>query len=321
MLAPLDEPQSICDLIGVAFRIWRRNLPLIIRQLMLPTIIYFIASTIFQCCLSYGITPGADLGRILAASALGFISGLFYLFSLFFIAVRQLALLRLFAGFSSDWSKADAYSKKKVWWIVGLSLITGLLSSVVVGIWVCVILLSAALTGTGPLGVIGGTAGIVVGIIGLSATVLVLLLLSHMGFSLLACEDCSFFGVIGRAFFWTFKNFARVLAFGFIYFVTITVVTVPVSLPILIASVADVSVHQYQSGAASAAGDSKLSIGTMIFVQVWESFCSLLLRPAGLLCFGMFYLDLRQRVEGFDIARKLNQLKSDYGASDGIQGH
>lgn len=324
MLAPMDEPLGLCDIIGLAFRIWRRNLGLIVRSLLFPTIIYFVASTAFQWCLTYGISAGAELPRIITIVCLGVVSVLFYIGSLFFIALRQMALLRLFTGFSSDWQKALAYARKKLWWMVGLTAISVLLSSVIVGIWVCVILLSAALTGAGPAGAIAGFTGIAIGGFGFVVTVFILMLLSLMGFSVLACEETSFFGVIGRAFHWTFKYFSRVLAFSFIYWVIFLVVTVPVSLPILIASVADMSIQQIQSGAsaaAAAAGDAKLSLPVMIFVQVWESFCSLLLRPVHLLCFGLFYLDLRQRIEGLDITRKLNELKSSYGAADGIQGH
>jgi hypothetical protein len=183
------------------------------------------------------------------------------------------------------------------------------------------IVLSGALSAAGAAGALAGGAGMVFAITGMFITIGLLLLVSMMGFSVLACEDTTFFGVIGQAFKWTFKYFGRVICFGFIFYIIFTVITMPVSLPIVLASVGDMAVHQIQTGAPAGA-DYKISLPVMLFIQGWEGFCSLLLRPVTVISFGLFYLDLRQRVDGLDMYRKLRVLKlASDGAENGLQGH
>lgn len=247
-----------------------------------------------------------------------FASGIAYLFSFAWLSLRQLALIRLFTGFAPDWQKAVAFANKRLWWLVGLLVLTFLLSTVVIGIWVCLFVISAALMATGPVGAVAGTVGMVAGVILGILTAGVLMLVGMMGYSILACEDkVGFFGIISQAFSWTFKHFGRVLCFSFIYYVVFTVVSLPVSLPIIAASALDTYFGQLHSGVDA----YKPSIAVLIFMQAWEGIASLLLRPVSMLCFGLLYLDLRQRADGLDMLKKLESLKQEFlGADNGIQG-
>lgn len=316
----VEQPQGLCDLIGLAFRIWRSNLKLIFRSLLMPTIFFFASIGAVQWCIIYGVSNNSDLPKIIATIGLGLVAVIVYLIALTWLAVQQLALVRLFTGFAPDWPRAIAFAKKKIWWLVGLFFISAMMSSVVMGIWICMLVLSGAVANTGAGGAALAAIGMLFSISGLFISIGLLILISMMGFSVVACEDTTFFGVIGQAFRWTFKHFGRVFCFGFIFYVIFSVVSMPVSLPVIAASVADMAYHQIQTG-APAASDYKTSLPVMLFIQVWEGICSLLLRPLTVISFGLLYLDLRQRVDGIDMTSKLGELKLAVdGAEHGIQG-
>lgn len=309
---PMSEPLGLCDLIGLAFRIWRQNLGLIFRSLITPTIFYFASTTLLQWTISYGANASSDLPRILSMVGLAFLSCIVFVISLIFLSVRQLALVRLFSGFASTWEQALAYSRKRTLWLVGLFAVTAILSMVIFGILICVIALAAVATKWGPAASLLGAGGIITGIFLLIIAVGLLMVLSLMGFSVLACEDTDFFGVIGRTMHWTFKNFGRVMCFSIIFYVIMSAISLPVSLPVVVLTIADMTWQQIQTG-ASAAGDAKLSLGVMLFVQFWDGLSSLLLRPVSFISFGLLYLDLRQRNDGLDLACRLQELSAKSG--------
>ncbi len=319
--SPLSGPQGICDLIGLAFNIWRKNIPLIFQTLILPTIFFFAASTGLQWCITYGISNNSDLPRILTTLGIGLVSVAVWSIAFTILSARQIALIRFLTGFSPDWQTALAFGKKRIPWLVGLFMISALISTVVIGIWICVIAISAAFVKAGPAGMVMGVCGTIFGLFAFIGSILLIMLLSLSGFSILALEkNCSFFGVVGEAFRWTFKSFFRVFAFGFIFYIVYTIVTLPLSLPVVIASCLDVGTQQ--TAAASAGSEYKVSMGVLIFIQCWEAVCSLLLRPVLSFAFALLYLDLRQRTDGIDLNLKLKELKKPLEQADyGLQGY
>lgn len=313
---PIDQNFGLCDLISLAFRIWRKNLKFIFKALITPTVLYFVCVSVLQWCVSYGFKSGA--GMIAVSIGLVLLSGIGYLGSLIFMAIRQIALLRYLIGFSSSWEKAEAFAKSRWTWLLGLTAVSVGVSGVLLGVWVCVMVLSAVVSAKSSAAAIFAAVGIFVGMIGFFISLMFIGLLTVMGFSVLSCEEDSFFGLIGRTFHWTFKYFGRVTAFACVFYIVFSIVTVPVSIPVVFASVADVALRQAQG---TMSPDSELSLGVLIFVQAWEAITGLLLRPVTLLCFGLFYLDLRQRAEGLDILRRLNLLKAAQGAGNEPSGH
>lgn len=314
----MEQPVGLCDLIGLAFRIWRAHLPLILKTLWLPTVFFYVGATTLQWCFTYGITAGSEMPKILGIVSIGLLALAVYLISSVILYTKQLAMVRYFTGFSNDWQKSLLYAKKKTWWVLGYFAISVLMWSVLIGIWVCAMVLSGVFAGAGgPAGAVIGSMGIIFGVFGMIITIGLMTMVSLMGLSVLSCEETTFFGVIGQSFHWTFKHFGRVLCFGCVFYVVFWAVTMPVSLPVIIVSVVDSMMKQ---GLGGAAADYKVSIPAMIFIQLWEGLSSLLLRPVTMISFGLLYLDLRQRADGLDLTRKLNELiAASSGDVDGIQ--
>lgn len=316
---PMDQPLGLCDVVGLAVRIWRKNLGLILRALMMPTIMLAISTSVLQFCLQYGFSGFSDFPRTVAFIGAAFAAFLLYIFALFYLAVQEIALVRLFTGFAPDWEKARAFSMKRLPWVIGLSFINLMIWGVILAIFFCIIGISTfsmSLPGAGP---VLGTVGMIVGFFGIIVTISVMLLYMLMGFAVIACEETTFFGVIGRTFNWVGRYFGRTLCFGFIFYTIFTAISMPVSLPVVVVSVIDAM----QAGAHATAGaEPKLSMPVLMFVQVWESICGLLLRPLTVLSFGLYYLDLRQRADGLDLFRKLRVMKEQFASvgENGLQG-
>jgi hypothetical protein len=51
------------------------------------------------------------------------------------------------------------------------------------------------------------------------------------------------------------------------------------------------------------------NLPSQIFATVWRSAANLLLSPMAFFGFGLFYLDLRMRSDGFDITRRLELME------------
>ncbi|MBX9689745.1 MAG: hypothetical protein K2X27_23755 [Candidatus Obscuribacterales bacterium] len=319
---PMEQPSGLCDLIGLGFRLWRQNLPVIFRAVIIPNLILFSASAVFQWAITYGFSSVGDFQKIIGTVVLIALASVAYLGAGFFYALRQLALVRYLTGFAETFEAADIYARKRWLDLFGLYSINAALILVFSAIWGCIMGLSAALTAAaGPLGAVVGSVGIAIAVFGLVLTVCVAMLFGLMGVSVLACEEGNFAQILNSTFRWTFKYFGRALCFSGVYYIVLSAVSVPVSIPIVIASATDVLVHQVQAGAAGMA-DYKISLLALIFEQFWEGLCSLLLRPVLAISYGLFYLDLRQRVDGIDLMAKIKALKAAYiGAADGPQGY
>lgn len=285
----------------------------------MPTILLAISTTVLQFCLQYGFSGFSDFPRTVGIIGAAFSSFLLYIFALFYLAVQEIALVRLFTGFAPDWEKARAFSMKRLSWVIGLSFINLMMWGVLIAVFFCIIGISTFSMSLPAAGPVLGTIGMIVGFFGIVITVSLMLLYLLVGFAVIACEETTFFGVIGRTFNWVGRYFGRTICFGFVFYIIFTAVSMPVSLPVVVVSVLDA----WQSGSHAAAGaEPKLSMPVLMFVQVWESVCGLLLRPLTVLSFGLYYLDLRQRSDGLDLFRKLRIMKEHYAGigENGLQG-
>jgi hypothetical protein len=165
----------------------------------------------------------------------------------------------------------------------------------------------------GSTGQAGLVAGIVLGFacsLGLLGTVVLACLYWYLLQPVLACEETTFWGVMGRTFQILFRNFGRVFGFSFIMYVVMAAASVPVSLPVAVLTLADIYIRQMNGGHAADAATP--SIAVIIFAQFWESLTQLALRPILYFAYGFLYLDLRHRADGLDLRRRLKVLKERY---------
>ncbi|MBY0550743.1 MAG: hypothetical protein K2W95_25920 [Candidatus Obscuribacterales bacterium] len=300
-----DQPQGLFDLVGMSFRLWRRNIGFIVKVLIWPSILVMIGTIGLNCMLSYAKTFAGD---ILKGVAIGASSLIIYCVGLIWLNARLMGLVRLTNGFAPDWPAAMKFARERAIWLVGLFFLIGAMTSFSVGICICLAAVGAAASAAA-----NDTFKVLAIVLGVIAALLIfiivcfLILFSSIMISVLACEDTSFFGVVGRTFRIMFQNPVRVIGFGLIMWVVLYAAAVPIALPVVLISAGDAAFRQMTGTLGS--GEFLPSLWVIVVTQFWEALTQMVLRPVGFFAFGLLYLDLRHRADGLDIRRRLRNLK------------
>ncbi len=307
-----ENPQSVGDIIGRAVRVFRTNVPLIFKALIMPSIFLMAGSFAIQYTLSYGVVDVAKTSNWVYGIVLAlvfFVGWVVATIGSWIVTLRQLALVRLFLGFSPDWKTADQNLWNKKWVLVGLYIFTAMIFSCIFGLWfiqlgfvgVFVGLLKDHPTALGLVSLIGFT----VWLLGVALTAGLSFMVVMVGFSCMACEDVPFFTIMGRAFRLTFSNFWRSLGFGIVLTCVMMALYSPLALPVVALSLAD----YFRAGVSTANAETyQVPLYILAVDQVWEALTGMLLRPIMFLSFGYYYFDVRLRREGLDIVRRLTKM-------------
>lgn len=310
------SPQGIGDIIGQAFRIARGNLGAIFRYILVPSLCTLAVTLLFQWIVSYGAAYVAESKSITAAVSMGLV----FLLALglsaltwWFLGLRLLSLVRFILGFAPTLDDAGKYMLRRKWSLVGLNLVAGfLIGAVIFGFGIALVLFAVVVGFVGAAlgGPARGLATAVATIIGMSAGAGAFIFAAGFYVFLncvLACEDQPIGGVITRAWQLTSRHAPRFVLFCVVFYLVYCIINYPLSLPLLIATGADMIRHQ-MSGAA--AGGYKQPLYLLIFNSTWETGVGFLMRPLFLFGFAFLYYDLRLRQDGLDIRRKLDAIKA-----------
>jgi hypothetical protein len=307
---PPETPLANGDLIGLAFRACRRNIPLVFKVLFVPTIFLTIGALGAQWVFSYGISSVAATKDIVAAMTMFLIasvSSVVLAVAGWIIAIRQLALVRLLLGFSANWKDAYGFVWRRKWAVIGIGLLASMFLAVAIAGGVIVMVISA-LIGTQGLRVIPMSIGMIIGGVAITFSVILYWLVNFVALCMLACEDEPIMSTLGRSLQLMVRYFWRALGFSLVLLLAFTIIGSPLSLPMVIATGIDMFRSGVMSGQISET--YKAPIYLMVFNQVWDSLMSLVLRPVAFFAFGLLYYDLRLRSEGLDIKRRLADLKA-----------
>jgi hypothetical protein len=304
-----EQPQGIWDLTGLGFRFWRRNMGPILRFLLMPSILVTILSVSFQWVLSYGVTAvthSKDLATGLALFGAFTLDFFLWLLAWWWLGLRLMALVRLSLGFASGLEEAQAHMMQRKWSVAGLY--TSLLVAVL-GIsmfWLVVMVSGMVFTGAAR-----GIAMLVtlnIGGWGLLITIVLYILISNLGYCLMACEDLTVWAALSKSMAILSKHFWRTLGFGLAFLLVFSVVSMPMSLPVAALTILDYVQHGVFSGDPAAASAYNPPLHLMIITTSWESLMGMLLRPLTVCAWGYFYYDLRMRTEGLDLKRRLAEI-------------
>lgn len=302
-------PQGICEIIGLSFRVWRENLKFMVKAFLVPTIFISILGSIFALLITYGPTASTNFFQAVMIFFTGVIVGIAVIGVNYVLVMRQLAMVRLLCGFAPDWQSAQQFMQKRFWWIIGLTCLSLFALILIFCVWGFIIGFSAALHKFNPLASIMATTFIIFALCGALISIVIFCLLTAVGGAVLAIEEVDFWGVVNRSFYWTFHQFGRVSCFFLVYYVVVSVVAMPVKLPMVAVSLGDMIMQQISSGGAQSE-TYKAPVYVIVFNQIWASFSSMLLQPVLFLCLGFLYRDLRNRTNGLDIVCRLKSLQS-----------
>jgi hypothetical protein len=297
----ISTPLSIGDIIGRGFRIFRMNVGLIAKVLLLPTILLCFG----RVFLTVGIAnvPKATLSFFSLEVVAFVLAGILVLIvGGFMFYMRQLALVRFFMGFSDSYKDADKFMGTRYWTLTGLMLAT--MAAVVIigvfwgiGIGLCVPMM--ALKGAG---MAAGLLGASLGVLGFLGCIVFISVAAQISMSCMAMESDDLGTIITHSAGLTARSFWRSIAFLTVTGVAVSLVAYPLCLPIVVA----VSINSVTSGILNGShqAGAQLPIALQVFNQLWEQMMSMIVAPISHICYGLYYCDLRMRQEGLDLVER-----------------
>jgi len=295
--APPQQPQSVGDLIGRAFRIYRSHWKAFMYALMWPIIIGTIGKVLLQWgVLQFKTPPGIGmLALSVVATSAGFLVSLL---AAWFVVLRLLAFVRMVDGFAGDFKEAYAAVGKRKWGVIAVSVVGYVITVVMAFAWTAEIVLAALLWKASPA---ASVAGIILGILGMVVSVLLVSQVWCVVFAVLACETRSLGSVIGRGTVLVLRDPLRSMGFSLLIFFTLWLLNSPLTLPIVL-------LNMFELARAHTTDATAVPFYCLVITLVWESMITMIVWPVSAIAYGLFYYDLRMRQEGLDLDQGLTLL-------------
>ncbi|CAN5360979.1 hypothetical protein BH10CYA1_BH10CYA1_33520 [soil metagenome] len=301
--APPSNPQTVGDIIGRAFRLFRQNVPLLLREQITPCIVMAVGHVIIQFAATYGLKNPKDIGLLLLGLA-GFGGGmLISVVGFWFLTVRQFAFVRLANGLSDDYRQALSFAFGKKWTIIGLFLLSYFFCVGMVVFWGAEIILSAVLGAKLlPLAIVG----VIFGFVGLLVSIGLLSVYYLLMTSALACEEQRWTTLLGKVFQLLVHDLWRACGFAILLSIIISIFSWTLSLPVVALAIFEL----FRSGFPGNHMDPSAAMPfyCLVLSQFWQAVINMFLVPISFMAAGLFYRDLKVRQEGLDVEHNLNQL-------------
>ncbi len=300
------DAQSVGDLVGQAFQIYRANIAVWFKFLLVPTIFVLIGRVLFQVSTAGMAAGKAGEGSKEFLLLLFGIASLLALGARWFLYLRQLALVRIVNGLSSDLVDAFKVVVNRQGALLAVGFLVGLLVVVVSAACGLTVVVSAFLFRKGsPLAfvpIIMVYASFFSWLVSMGFVYTAAFLISCAA----VCEKIPVSQVIGKGLKLTARSFARTLLGGFLITATLTVLGPPLWLPVLIYYAVDA----FRIGYDASGGN--LPLHWQIIGAAWESIVDMVIWPVCFIFYGLYYTDMKIRQEGQDMVDELAILKVNY---------
>jgi len=303
------DAQSVGDLVGQAFQIYRANIASWFKFLLFPTVFVLIARVLFQVS-SAGIVTGKASGSKELMILLFCVASLLAIGARWFLYLRQLALVRIVNGFSNDLIEASKAVIKRQGALIAVGFLIVLL---IIGVSIAcgtAVVASAFLFKK-------GSALAFVPIILVYASFfswLVAMGFIHTALFLVSCaavcEKDPISRVIAKGLSLSARAFPRTLLGGFLITVAITILAPSLYLPLIIFCAADA----FRLGYDASGGN--LPFHWQVLWSAWESIVDMIVWPVCFIFYGLYYADMKVRQEGQDMADELAALRMKFDADN-----
>ena len=217
------------------------------------------------------------------------------------LMVKQLAFVRLASGFSQTLDDALKVVRSRQWSMAAVFLLIAFTMLAVAALWT-VELMAAAFVAKDRSGAIPGILAMFIGATGMIASTGFISVVLFLALSAVACEKQRATSLISKVFSLASKSFFRTLFMGIVISVTISCLSSPLWLPVLVFLLVD----SIRMGAEIA---GEMPIHWHILISTWESLIDILVWPVTFLAYGAYYNDLRVRNEGLDVLNSLDKIK------------
>jgi len=299
------SPLSTGDIVGRSFRIFRQNLLLICKSLLLPTIIICLGRISVLVGVSYGAKFVNNLSSGIAWITLAAVGSVVAIVGLAMLWIKQLVLVRYLTGIDDTFEQAQNFVKGRILSLILLFIVALLATVFAMLLWAVVMVLSfPPLQGQG-LSPVFGSLGMAVGIFGLLFSAIFISLVYNLVGIGLTLEKGDLGDLIGEGFALTVRSFWRSIGFLTMTSASVAVVAYPLSLPMIMIMIGFLVV---QGAALGSNPDAALPVWLQVVNSVWETAVNMVIGPIYYLAYALYYRDLRMRQEGLDIVERLNEV-------------
>jgi hypothetical protein len=302
--AILKNPSSVGDLIGFAMRICRQQFVSLIRILLVPSIIELVGKIVFLYGIHILLSGNGKFPLMLQSGILIVVGLIISMIAEFFLTLRQLALVRLYGGFASDYADAYAFVSRKKFFILATLLGTNTVYSFVVMFWCFELGISIFFLKTKAVALVAAVF-VFFGLIGLLISLILTGLPLCVMVPAVACENREFTTVVVNALKLAYSNIFRTMLFLVLLVVCIYGLSMVLNLPPLV-----VTFVEYAKIVMEQKGHEIPQPGfiSQVFATFWRSCTQMLVSPMLFIACGFYYLDLRMRQEGLDLQLRLKDL-------------
>lgn len=307
----LAGPHSVGDIIGQGFRVFRRNIPLILKYLIVPTSILGVGRIAITLATAYGVKAAKDFDfRWLIGGGIGLIV-LFY--GAFALYIRQLALVRYFAGIAPNLDEAEKFVSKRIWAMISLFLAIMAITAITIVVWtVPAVFCIPFLKGSGMQSILVAFALAII-FVGLFVNVLYVGMGGAMAYYGLAVDDSDLGTIIARAYSLTFRSFFRTSAFNLLCSTAVALIATPLTAPLMLIIIAYMVVISVTTGNTET---TDIPPAMRVLNSTWETIVQMIIGPIANVACGFYFLDLKMRMEGSDLVERLKLLAPPVEASE-----
>jgi hypothetical protein len=302
-----STPLSTGDIVGRSFRIFRQNILLIGKSLLLPTIIICLGRISVLVGISYSVKFVSNPGAGLLWIVLAIVGGTVVLVGAAMLWIKQLVLVRYLTGFDPNFQDAQEFVKGRLWSLVALFIATTAAAIGVLIFWSVVMVPSfLALKGQDFWPVVG-SFGLAISILGLIFSVIFISLVYNLVSIALALDKGELGNLIGEGFNLTARSFFRSSFFLIMTITSVTLVAYPLSLPMILL----IGGYFIAQGAAlgTTSPEAAMPMFIQVFNSVWETGVNMIIGPIYYLAYALYYRDLRMRQEGLDLIERLDDVE------------
>ena len=221
------------------------------------------------------------------------------------LMLRGVAIIRMAVGNCETFEEAYKYAKKR--WLAALLIysLTVLLPLLVILFW-AIVTVGVIAVGR-QYNLFPYLTVLPFGLVGLLSTVTVAwsFLVGSLMLCVLACEDLPVMQVMRRGEELTVKYLWRGGSFVCLLTIVLLLLSLALDMPLIAISFFDLSAHG--SGAQNVAS-LQLPLYLEVIAAVWEGLLNIVVFSIALIADGLYYRDVRLRLDGLDITYKLAQL-------------
>ncbi|MBS1991426.1 MAG: hypothetical protein JSS86_01650 [Cyanobacteria bacterium SZAS LIN-2] len=310
---------STGDIVGRSFRIFRQNILLIGKILVLPTILMCLGRIALVVGSTYGVKLVNEASHGIAWFSLSAAGFIVLLAGALLLWLRSLAIIRYLTGFSASYQEAEPIVNSRFWTLVALGIATFMAAVFVMIGWGIVGGFSIpSLKGQGFMPIFG-SFGLATALLGLVTSLIFLGLVNNLVGIAIAVEPAQrdLSELISEGFSLTIRSFWRSLWFLIVTWVAVTLVAYPMTLPMVFLIIGYFIAHGTAVGAAT---EPTLPMYIQVINAVWETVVNMLISPIFYLAYSFYYCDLRIRQEGLDLIQRIDDVE-DAEAAGKLSSH